>query len=213
MQGSQPALASADDSEFMTSYGGRGGLRSVSAISVESLQEKRLDSALGALWFDDTGDKPAPEFQEEWQEFLRSYNLFQFITRFACFTREMMEQGGISNLIEWLLYPEKEDTESAISEEGLSEEQVEELELLHPDLQPLLVPLLKESAMPWPEFGYEATTSSGQCGTAMLEVAWPDRKVGIALPQDEVAQFEIEGWTLFSSENLDPDTLVKALST
>jgi hypothetical protein len=126
----------------------------------------------------------------------------------------MMEEGGISNLIEWLLYPEESEEEvtDETPTEALSEEQLEELEMLDPSLQPLLVPLLKQTVLPWPEFGYEATSSSGQCGTSILEVAWPDQKVGIALPRDEATAFEAEGWTIFSSKQVTAETLSQAIS-
>lgn len=214
MLGNQPTLEAASEAEFMTSCGSHAGLRSVSAVPIESLKQKKLDGALSALWFDDTGDKPTAEFQAEWQELLRSYNLLQFIPRFACFTRRMMEEGGISNLIEWLIYPEEsaEEESDGATGETLNEEQLEELELLDPGLQPLLVPLLKEAVLPWPEFGYEATSSSGQCGSSILEVAWPEQKVGIALPQDDPTAFESEGWTIFSSDQISAESLSQAFS-
>ena len=214
MLGNQPTLEAASEAEFMTSCGSQTGLRSVSAVPIESLKQKKMDGALSALWFDDTGDKPTSEFQAEWQELLRAYNLLQFIPRFACFTRRMMEEGGMSNLIEWLLSPEKSTEEKTESTTGetLSGEQLEELELLDPGLQPLLVPLLKEAVLPWPEFGYEATTSSGQCSSSILEVAWPEQKIGIALPQDEASAFEADDWTIFPSDQISTESLSQAFS-
>jgi hypothetical protein len=77
----------------------------------------------------------------------------------------------------------------------------------------LLVPLLKRGALPWPEFGYEATSSSGQCASSILEVAWPKIKVGIALPENDTGHFENQNWTLFSSQDVSEESLVKAIST
>lgn len=213
MLGNQPTLTSTQTPRYMTSCGSLGGIRSVSAVPMESLKQKCLEGGLSALWFDDTGDKPTSEFQAEWQELLRAYNLFQFIPQFACFTRKMMNEGGISNLIESLMYPKDdqghEEPEAAF--DCLTEEQIEELQLLAPSLQPFLAPLLKDGTLPWPEFGYESTSSSGQCGTSMLEVAWPGRKVGIALPHDEVFQFEALGWKILPSAALEPETLISLL--
>jgi hypothetical protein len=175
---------------------------------------KCLDGGLSALWFDDTGDKPSSEFQVEWQELLRTYNLFQFVPHFACFTRKMMNKGGISNLIEALLHPKDqgEKSEQKIPQEALSADQIEELELLDPTLQTLLVPLLKQGSLPWPEFGYEGTSSSGQCGTSILEVAWPGVKVGIALPENDADQFENQNWTIFPGATVSAEPLLKAIS-
>ena len=125
----------------------------------------------------------------------------------------MLEEGGMSNLIEWLLYPEETEEEADdTSADALTDEQLEELEMLDPSLQPLLVPLLKQAVLPWPEFGYEATTSSGQCGSSILEVAWPKQKVGIALPQDETTAFNTEGWTIFLSDQVSAESLFQAIS-
>ncbi|MDA7673436.1 DUF1998 domain-containing protein, partial [Verrucomicrobiales bacterium] len=102
MLGNAPSLAAADQPDFMSSGGDRDGLRSVSAVPMSSLKKKSLDGALCALWFDDVGEKPSAEFQAEWQELLRAYNMLQFIPRFTCFTKRMIDEGGISNLLEWL---------------------------------------------------------------------------------------------------------------
>ena len=120
----------------------------------------------------------------------------------------------MSNLIEWLLSPEKstEEKTECTTGEYLSDGQLEELELLDPGLQPLLVPLLKEAILPWPEFGYEATSSSGQCSSSILEVAWPEQKIGIALPSDETTAFEADDWTIFSSDLLSAESLSQAFS-
>ena len=96
--------------------------------------------------------------------------------------------------------------------ESLTPEQLEELTLMAPSLQSLLIPLLKENAIPWPEIGYEAVSTSGQCVAAMLEVAWPDQKVGIVLPEEDAAPFEAEGWTVIQSEGLSSETLKESLT-
>lgn len=213
MLGNPPALSAAQKPNFMSSYGDKDGLRLVSAVPVESLRDKCLDGALSALWFDDTGDKPNSEFKAEWQELLRAYNLLQFVPRFTCFTKKMMQQGGISNLLEDLLHPEESTPPDEKAAEALTPEQQEELELLDPALQPLLVPLLKAMTIPWPEIGYEATSAGGQCRNSMLEVAWPTLKVGITLPGDDVTQFENEAWRILPLEGLTAESLTATLTT
>lgn len=216
MLGKLPSLKKeVEEPEFMASCGSSSGMRSVSAVPIKSLVSKCFDGGLSALWFDDTGDKPSSEFQTEWQDLLRTYNLLQFIPHFACFTKKMMHGGGISNLIEALLYPKESEkqSEQETPKGNLNSDQIEELELLDPVLQPLLVPLLKRGALPWPEFGYEATSSSGQCASSILEVAWPKIKVGIALPENDTGHFENQNWTLFSSQDVSEESLVNAIST
>jgi len=211
MLGVPPSLVGSDQPDFMSSFGDGDGLRIVSAVPIPSLRAKSLDGALSALWFDDTGDKPNTEFQVEWQELLRAYNLLQFIPRFACFTKRMMEQGGISNLLDWLLLPNETQTVEEHGDE-LTSQELDELELLDPSLQPLLIPLLKSRVIPWPALGYEYVTASGQCGTSILEVAWPEKKLGIALPSDDASQFEADSWTIIPSDGFDAETLTAALT-
>jgi DEAD/DEAH box helicase domain-containing protein len=191
---------------YTASTSENGIFQLLAAVPVASLQMKCFDAAICAIWFDDTGDKPAAEFQQEWQELLRMNNLLQFTPRYASLTRLMVEKGLVSNVIGWLL-GEAADTVAPESDSELTEAQCEELELLDPSLQPVLVPLLKSGSIPWPEFGYEATDKKGRCGTSMIEVAWPLQKIGIALPSDEFNDFEQEGWTILPLENLDSITI------
>lgn len=208
--GNSPGVAASEPAVFMSSVGDVTVLRSLSAIPMKSLMQKSLEGAIGALWFDDQGDKPAAEFQAEWQELLRASNLFQFVPRFACFTKRMLNQGGLGNLVDWLL--EAEDTLPTPSDDAgsLTPEQGELLELLDQSLQPVLIPLLKSKTIPWPEIGYEATSDTGQCGSAMLEVAWPELKIGIAIPGNELSAFEALGWKIHHAEGL---TSAELLST
>jgi len=186
-------------------------LRFVSAVPMASLKSKSLDGAFAALWFDDLGDKPATEFLTEWWELLRVCNLLQFVPRFGCFTRLMLKSGGATN-VDWLM--ESEETSSDDADSGsLSSEQIEELELLDESLQPLLIPALKDAELPWPEMGYEAIGSSGQCSSSFLEVAWPGKKVGIALPDDETTDFIKDGWTVLLADGLDLENLKSVLNS
>jgi hypothetical protein len=202
MLGESPVPETVSTPTYAASTSENGIFRLLSAVPVTSLQTKCFDAALCALWFDDTGDKPAAEFQQEWQELLRMNNFLQFTPRFVALTQHMVAKGLVSNAISWLLDEEKEHV-SKEHESKLTEKQSEELELLDPSLQPVLVPLLKSGSIPWPEFGYEATDEQGRCGTSMIEVAWPLQKIGIALPTNEIKDFEEDGWTILSLESLD----------
>ena len=202
----------ADQAEFMSSAGDISVMRSLSAIPMASLMQKSLDGAIGALWFDDEGEKPAAEFQAEWQELLRASNLLQFVPRFACFTRRMMHQGGLGNLVDWLLEAEEIQSTPGDDNSALTPDQWEELELLDRSLQPILIPLLKTGAIPWPQIGYEGTSDTGQCSTAMLEAAWPELKTGIAIPENMFSTFEALGWKILPAEGLTPAALLSTFN-
>lgn len=220
MLGQSVTISQTPDPEFMTSRADHGEFRLISAVPIASLKERSLKGALTALWFDDIGEKPAQEFQREWQDLLRSFNLLQFVPRFVCFTKRMIESGQTSNLLEWLLGAdevkglEEHVIASEAAESGLlTADQRDELEMLDPSLQPILVPLLSSGAIPWPEFGYDATSASGQCAAAMLEVAWPDQQLGIALKGDDVSAFADHGWSVLFPEDCQSDDLLNRFSS
>ena len=187
---------------YLFTADGRRLLDLVSAYGALSHGHNHPRVVAAARWFDDTGDKPPIEFQEEWHELLRMNNLFQFTPRFVSFTKLMVEKGLVSNAISWLLDTDGQP-ESTKSDSTLNETQIEELGMLDPLLQPVLIPLLKNAKVPWPEFGYEAIDDQGRCGTSMLEVAWPKLKVGIALPTDDISGFEKSGWIIIHLSDLD----------
>jgi hypothetical protein len=211
MLGNSPAPVETLSPSHVASSSENGIFRLLAAVPTTSLQQQSFAATLCALWFDDLGDKPPAEFQEEWQELLRMNNLFQFSPRFVSFTRHMVEKGLVANAIDWLLDTETHTTDEE-SESSLTEAQVEELDLLDPTLQEALVPLLKVGSIPWPEFGYEAIDDQGRCGRSMLEVSWPKQKVGIALPTNDVSDFENSGWTVIHISDLG-STDLKALLT
>lgn len=209
--GKSPLPESVSESTFAASTSENGIFRLLAAVPLTSLQNKCFDASLGVLWFDDTGDKPAAEFQEEWQELLRMNNFLQFTSRFISFTKLMVEKGLLTNAIDWLL-EEESDPLTPSDDPELSSEQREELEMIPTSLQLILVPLLVSGAIPWPEFAYESMDENGRCGTSMIEVAWPNQKIGIALPTNYTSDFEKDGWNILPSESLDAATIQKLLT-
>jgi hypothetical protein len=171
-----------------------------------------VEGALGALWFDDLGDKPAAEFQQEWHELLRMSNLFQFIPRFLVISRRMVDQGMIANYTSWLLEHEGEEAQPQ-DKSAFTEEQSDELQMLHSSLQSRLIPLLAAGSVPWPEFAYEFIDEAGRCGTCMLEVAWPSEKIGIVLPDHDASDFEKAGWQILHADHFDSATFSNIFSS
>ena len=139
-------------------------------------------------------------------------NLFQFIPRFLVITQRMIEQGMIANYTSWLLESDS-DHESAQPSSSLSEAQRVELQMLHPLLQETMHSLLVDGRIPWPEFGYEFTDAHGRCGTSILEIAWPSRKVGIVLPDQQSSEFANDGWNVLQATDLNSATLKQTLTT
>lgn len=206
--GQSPVVTLSESADYVSSTGIHPVLRSLAAVPISALQQRSVEGAVAALWFDDEGDKPAQEFQAEWQELLRASNLLQFVPRFICFTRRMLTEGGQSNLLEWLFSQEDAKPIAKLESDEFSSDQWEALELLDPSLQLLLIPLLKSETVPWPEIGYETTSESGQCGTSMLEAAWPTLKIGIALPEVETKDFDQQGWIILKAEEVTDTELL-----
>jgi hypothetical protein len=189
----------------MTSFENRSDFKLVSAIPTTSLQQKHTEGALSALWFDDTGDKPSQEFRSEWQEFLRAFNLLQFVPRFVAVTKRMQQEGRLSNALEWLI--EAREREPLEASPPFDEDQLAILEDLEESLQEILTPLLREGSIPWPEPGYEAVGPTGKCTGAMLELAWPNHKIGVSVPEDAVEDFKRQEWKILPASDLTGEKL------
>ena len=88
----------------------------------------------------------------------------------------------------------------------LTDDQKEELEDLGetfgPALPPILATLHRDLKQEWPATPFEGLSNSGVI-EAQLEVAWPDDKVGLFLPGDDVGIFRKQGWRLIE---LSPET-------
>lgn len=81
--------------------------------------------------------------------------------------------------------------------ESLSPSQREDLEnLLEPRLAPLIAEMYLAGCSDWPEIGYEGRDSDGRCTGTMLEVAWLDFKIGIAIPANDFRSFAQAGWSI-----------------
>ncbi len=89
--------------------------------------------------------------------------------------------------------------------------QLEELDLIKDNrLRELITLLAGQQVIPWPVVGYEGGTAELSDGT-MLEVAWPDYKIGIALPGDQIAPFKRRKWTIFHAETVTKEELCSAI--
>lgn len=98
----------------------------------------------------------------------------------------------------------------------LSAGQLRDLENLQEALREPLSALLKslhlDHDVPWPEFGYEGVDASGACDGSLLEVAWPDHRVGIGLPSDTVDPLLARAWTIYSADGVSITELLSHFS-
>jgi len=204
-------LETSNELSHLVFYRELPSLRYISAIPAEGIQDKNFQQTLAGLWFDDDTKENSKDFANKWREMLMTGNLLQFVPRFSFFTNNMQQQGTISDEVDWLIH-----TESAPIEAGkatqFSELELEELELLHPSIQGTLIPLLKAGKIAWPEMSLEGTSSDGTCNTSLLEVAWPDKKVGVFVEGDDTSSFEKQGWHLISSDQLSANLLLTKLN-
>lgn len=82
-------------------------------------------------------------------------------------------------------------------------------DLLDLNLGTLITELYLSGCCPWPYIGYEGLDSEGRCTDSILEVAWPDFKVGIALPTNEVSPFVATGWTILPAATVTVSAIQK----
>jgi DNA helicase-4 len=80
-------------------------------------------------------------------------------------------------------------------------------------LRPLITELYLSGACPWPVIGYEGRDSTHHCTDSMLEVAWPDQKIGIYLPTNIVTTFAANGWVILPAAAVTLDMLRSVLSS
>lgn len=96
---------------------------------------------------------------------------------------------------------------------SLTKAQEEALEgLLDPSLGSIITTLYLSGCCLWPEIPYEALDPRGICTGSMLEVAWPDSKIGIALASNDVDSFVTSGWTILPAATVSVTELRDLLS-
>ncbi len=90
-----------------------------------------------------------------------------------------------------------------VAYEGLSQSQRQDLDnLLEPRLAPVIAELYLSGCSDWPQIGYEGRDANNICTGSMLEVAWLDFKIGIAVPENDFRSFEQAGWIILTSSNV-----------
>jgi hypothetical protein len=171
------------------------------------ISKKDFSQTLAALWFDDSGDKPKNESSTEWRQMLTAMNLLQFIPRLVAFTKKMSDHGHVTDEVDWLLYHESKspDTEP---DHILSDDEIEELQMIDSEILVKIATVLKSGQLPFPEVGYEFKGSDGLIGTCLIEVAWPEQKIGLVTSDEDRPAVESAGWTVFTPAQIDATHLL-----
>ncbi len=95
----------------------------------------------------------------------------------------------------------------------LSATEREELDLIaDTHLRDLIATLAIEQSIPFPTVGFDGGTGDVADGS-MLEVAWEDYKIGIAIPDNQIGPFERRHWTIFHAETVTPNDVRQAFGT
>lgn len=66
---------------------------------------------------------------------------------------------------------------------------------------------------PWPVIGYDGVDSKGVCTGSQLEVAWPDFKIGINSPSDDISSFASSGWAILPAATVNVEMLKAIISS
>jgi DEAD/DEAH box helicase domain-containing protein len=139
------------------------------------------------------------EFQEEWNGFLRLFNLFQFLPRCIAMSATGIEDSTVDMSGVVML------AGSALREVGTASESAwnEILELSDTLVRPL-IERLHESGKGLPEVGFEIVGSDGTVA-GQAELAWETEKIAVLLDEQLPYrdEFENQGWKIFTSEEVE----------
>jgi len=178
-------------------------------------------SIVAAVCFDDDAASRQGVLQETWNGVLRLHNLLQFLPDAHVVTSDeeafapyddllISGSAGRDDLRNW--FPSSGGTDGQAAEEGDEWSRVMEYAL--EETAEVLQALRRASAPPPQMPPCELTAENGRID-GVIELAWPSRNLGIALPADEehISAFEARGWTVWplAQARQDPDVLAHAL--
>ena len=135
-------------------------------------------------------------FERSWINFLRLYNIFQFLPRAFFCTRQGLRQGMYDQLIESFSDQDAGASHASVAREEDPEWQ-EAFELAGPELHERLSQM-RSQGWPAPEVGFEL--HAGGRVLAEAELAWPEHKIA-CLTHEQKKDAEIlqeHGWTVYT---------------
>ncbi len=139
-------------------------------------------------------------FERSWINFLRLFNIFQFLPKAVFISSQGLQQGYYYDLQE-VFSREAQEKQYVTPSENEDPAWQEAFELTDPSVHKLLKRLKKEGSQP-PELGYELIVNNRIVAEA--ELAWPAEKVAY-LTSDQVedaASFEEQGWRIQAIEDI-----------
>lgn len=169
--------------------------RCLVSAPITALQSRAFESVQALIRFDDMQQPEAPDFRRAWLGLLRLQNLLQFLPRVFFATTLGLFEGHETRVLDlWDgISAEAPDVPEPDVDPGSAAWAIDR-DLIHPDLHPLLDDISVWSREE-PECGFELLGEAGSI-VAEAELAWPDRKVVLLMPDQSFAQpqFERSGW-------------------
>ena len=134
---------------------------------------------------DDEPNRTHPRYRPVWNGVLRLFNLLQFLPGAWWTTRTGVERD---------VYPEYARTVQPSAISVAPDGWEEAMELAAPEFRSAMEQW-SALGLSVPETGFELTGPAGRV-IAEAELAWPERKVAVLLPEQRewAAAFEAEGW-------------------
>jgi len=167
-------------------------LMAVPQDSLRSLQALKADTT-ALLVLDDRESEPNKEYEQAWNAFWTAADLLQFLGKFFLATRLGVEGGMYAQEILGVTDPGIVALGAAVREEeaGPAWTEVGELSLFNGEE----LDRLRGAGVPVPEVGWELT-EEGKGTVAELELAWPNRSVGVLAGDDGKQEpiLQKQGW-------------------
>lgn len=213
--------AGSDSLLWLTAFGGQSEV--VLALAAEKAAGGRLhaDATLvqGVLRLDDQAEKRSHDaFISAWRQFLRAYNLLQFLPNVAVVTQEQL--SGADNEVAVLgaakadaAGPAYTHPQTQLMAADVRARRVEELasavrelleELASDDVRGLVAEAAGAGFLEF-QVPYELLGQRVGQETGSIEVGWPEQRVGLFFERERAsaARLEAAGWRLFLIES-DP---------
>ena len=175
------------------------------ALPPAAVEQGDPDGMRAAVYLrDDTDGRARGDYRRVWNGVLRLFNLLQFLPGAWWTTRKGIEER---------LY----DALDGVSDPARAPGEVEALwkealELVAPDLLPVLEALSRGGAPP-PEVGFELCGEDGVV-LAEAELAWPERRVAALWPDEpeQAGALVSAGWRVVSGDADDLDGLAREIA-
>jgi DEAD/DEAH box helicase domain-containing protein len=165
-----------------------------SYAQLENLQKKPFETTVIWRLMDDGETASSPDFKMFWNNYLRGFNVFQFLPNSMFVTTQGIADGEYSTLLE-----KNDQFQKFASLKGKAE--LDSLKRITDPITHPILDILFERQCPLPEAGVELTDVNNVV-IGQIELGWRLEKIGIYIPQGEefVPRFKENGWNIYSIE-------------